>query len=165
MNVKDEIDNLTFEVYFSIFYHDAMRRITDRADKASKILSLVLSSGAVVALLDAVNSREVALWLAVISAVVTAISVIYGWSTRYVTYSELRARYVLLQTEIEKTPHATSEDVVRLKATRRAIEKDEPPIIHSLTVWAYNTAVDALGHDPKNKRPIPYFGRILANIP
>jgi hypothetical protein len=158
--VQEEFAELCFNVTRSIRYHDARREFFDMAQKLVSWIALIASSGAFVAVLQ----REVtlSLYLSALVAVISALTVVFEFSSKLATYTDLRNRYVDLEAMLAACRNPTEDDLIRLTKMRKDIERGEPSVSHSLNLICYNDAIDALGRDPSHKVNVSWLQRVRA---
>lgn len=153
MDLDDEIWELRFHIARSIRYHDKKRAWFDVLNKVAQIIALVASSAAVINLIKEEANDEFALWFSAIAATATLVNLVMGSAAKFFTYSELKKRFVELDSKLDKlTASPTEAGIVALWQEIKAVEKDEPPISKILNIRAHNAAVDALGAGADQKR-------------
>lgn len=152
--------DLRFNVARSIRYHDQRRGFFELSQKLSTWLSLIISSGAVLAVLK--NNDQLTLFLTAAVAVISALSVVFQFSTKLIQYTDLKARFLDLESSIAGCTNPTEADVVKFVQARKAIERGEPPISKALNLIIFNDTVDALGMEKEHKAKIGLWQRFCA---
>ncbi len=163
MDNEDKLFELKFNVVRSVRYHDFRRRAFDLLNKIITVLLLIFGSGAIAALLQSTPSgKEWALYCAVAAAILGSFNVVLGSSSKIAFYGALKNKHADLLTKIESCKEPTDEKLLELQARYSEIEKDEPSISDALNRISFNQAVDALGLDKKEKKPVSVFDYLLA---
>lgn len=136
--------DLLFGVRRSIRYHNRRRRFFDGFDKFVKILSVIGGSGAVAAIVGQVP--WLAITLATIIAVLSAINLVVGPAQAARLSADLAKRFSTLEYDI--TRDQKSEDSLnQFQAERLLIEADEPPAMRVLDTICHNELCEAMGYD------------------
>ena len=135
------LDALNFAVEKSLRYHQRRRAHFDWCHRAMMFLVLVAGSGATA---DFFGAAKI---LAFLTAVLGALDLVWGPSTRARDHEVLFRRFTDLAVEIRRLATPTDADVRRLVERRLTIEADEPPIYWALEASCYNEVAAAWGRE------------------
>jgi hypothetical protein len=141
MSASARLDALKFAVEKSLRYHQRRRAHFDWCHRAMMFLVLVAGSGATV---DFFGAAKI---LAFLTAVLGALDLVWGPSTRARDHEVLFRRFTDLAVEIRRLATPTDAGVRRLVERRLTIEADEPPIYWALEASCYNEVATAWGRE------------------
>jgi hypothetical protein len=158
VDIQAELEDLRFNVARSIRYHDGRRGYFDLMQKTATWISLVASSGAVLAFGD--EKTALAIGLTVGVAITSALTVGFEFSSKLILYTDLRGRFLELESQIAACTTPNEADIVRLTQLRKEIERGEPTISKALNLIAFNETCDALGRDPKHKVKLGWWQKV-----
>jgi hypothetical protein len=142
---QNELHNLLFGVRRSIRYHNRRRRFFDGFDRFVKVLSVIGGSAAVAAVVGSVPGLAVT--LASIVAILSAISLVVGPAQAARLHEDLAKRFSKLEYDIVRSNTPDENQVNNFVAERLLIESDEPPIMRVLDIVCQNELCEAMGYD------------------
>jgi hypothetical protein len=167
MSPKTQLWNLRFDVVRSVRYHDFRRGAFDLFNKVTTIGILAASSGAVVSLLLAVDSNKqaptFAIWMSAIAAFLSILNIALGSPTKISLYTNLKNKHSALLRKVELAQPEEAQ-ILALREEYDKIESEEPDISDAVNRIAYNKAVDAVGADQAQKRPVGIFTYLAALV-
>lgn len=138
---------LLFDVRRSIRYHDRRRAFFERMHRVTGALTIILAGGVI---FELAGTGSPALWLQVIaagSAILAAMDIVVGYSSKANLHDGLRVRFVDLEISM------LSGDLEHLtwqghRQKRLEIEREEPPIYRALDLLCHNELCKAEGITP-----------------
>jgi hypothetical protein len=135
---------LLFAVRRSMRYHDRRRAFFERLHRVTNVLT-ILMAGSVLHQLG--QDGEAAVWLvglSVAAALMAAVDMVLGYSSRAALHRELKVRFAELEIAMLSGNDAP-ETWVAHQVERLKIERDEPPIYHALDLLCHNETAAAEG--------------------
>lgn len=158
------LEDVRFNALRNALYHTSRRRKLELLDRVGSFLVILLSAGAATEL--AANTSPLApKLLAVITASIGALQLVFGFGSRARDHEFLQRRYYDLLAEIEEFG-ADENRIPGWCATLSRISGDEPPNRLLPEAQAYNAAASALGRSAGHHLYIPIwlmlFGHFLA---
>ena len=160
--------NLLFGIRKSVRYHDRRRSFFLTLHTLVMLVTLLTSSGYVVAFATEVAGR-LPYWVNVTSMALVAflvgLDVVVGFARKATIHNDLKRRFIQLEQQLElvRNNH-TPEDIARLTNERLNIESDEPPVKHALNLICHNELMRAMGYKEEEQVKINWLQRKLAHF-
>lgn len=154
-------DRLMFSVRRSRRYHLYRQRFFDRLDYWSNFSTALLSSSMVVA--GIVESKP---WVVSVAVALTIFRffLLAGQTTRRaMLHNSLAVEFTSLERDMVLSD-GTVDQVKEFTQRRLDIETKEPPPLKILDLICHNEEVEASGYDPKYKKEIKRWQRLLAPV-
>jgi hypothetical protein len=161
MDTKAERWKLLWPVQRSARYHARRQSFFDRWRLLTAGASVLLGSAAATNIVTK-GGPELTLAMALAVTVLSTIDLVVGTTVMARLHSDLRRRYLALETDIQCQPEPTKEDLDRWKTERLRIEADEPPVYVALDLLCENEMARAYGMPPRAK--LPRFATASANL-
>ena len=155
-------DKLRYYISISIDYHHRRVAFFDWWHKFTLFIGILLGSGAAVVFIGEFGYTLAAVIAALLITLFNALELVYGVSTKASLHSDLRRRFVDLETALEENP-ACEEHLRHIQAVRNDIEADEPPTKKVVVQLSANAYCYAKGFTDKEVS-IPYWKKKLAHI-
>ena len=152
--------NLGYYIAISIDYHQRRISFFDWWHKIIIFLGIVFGSGAAAAIL-AEEYRIFAAAAALVIVVLNALELVFGISAKARLHSELRRRWIDLETELGNDPES-EEHRKLIQSKRNAIETDEPPVKKMVMQLSANAYHHARGNNDQ-KVHVPYWIELFAH--
>lgn len=141
-----ELHNLRFGAFENIAYHAAREQFLARAARMLTGLQVLLGTGAVAMLSQALpGSAPLTMVLAALAGVVMLVADPAAAAREHRIF---RARYLGLLADIDETGAAAAK-AGRFRAQMARIAAEEPPVYRAVHALAYNAAVNALYPEPE----------------
>jgi hypothetical protein len=138
-----EYHKLLFGVRMSVRYHEKREAFFSRANRVATGLSLLTSSAAAGSLLG--KGTLAAALLASVAALASAFNMVTGAAEAAKRHAELKRRFVDLQAGMIAVAAPTADDLRKWTVARLDIERDEPPVLTTLTRICHNEQVRVQG--------------------
>jgi hypothetical protein len=159
-----ELEKVDFGLNKSIRYHSRRRARFEMLDGLTKWLTVVAGASAFAAIVG--DARQG--WAAGLTLIITGLGladIIFSFSARARLHADLSKRFSELSVDaahLENEP--TSTDISVLRAKRRALEGDEPPIIDALERWCWNEEAVSRGLPPEQLQKLSGWQRFVARV-
>jgi hypothetical protein len=155
-----EWENLLFEVRRSIRYHSKRANFFSFLNKLFMAVSIIAGSS-VVAM--AINGDKIfSMALGIIVAVMSTISLVFGYSSNEQLHNELKRKFIKLEKSMVKCENPDNKILGEKNAKRLSIETNEIEIIESLNSICYNEQAKAQGS--KERIKINWFRTLFCQI-
>ena len=128
---------LRFELLRSALYHDMRQTALSRTHKILMFLTVLLGSGAVLALGGTVPYLGQAAGLVI--AVISAAQLVWDFGGAAGRHGELRRSFYALLSDLE-----AGSDPTQVPGQMTLLYKDEPPIVHRVNKRAHDRAGDTI---------------------
>jgi|TARA_R100000501_G_scaffold13195_1_gene24196 hypothetical protein len=157
--------DLLFNIRTGVRYHLRRQQFFDRWHRLTGVLSLVLSSAAVWAMLKEFRMAE---YSAATVALLQAIDLVFETRKHADLHNSLRQRYVVLEPEVAGVDEVSYEEYKKLKSDIARIEIDEPPLKSILLAISQNEAAEVSSFSeedyPSSYTRVGWFKALFANI-
>lgn len=165
-SAEEEITTLVYHLEFgigkSLRYHAKRRSWFENWHRAGMASAVVSATAAFVTVAN--QFPEIARWVALVSATLTAADLIIGFHRHADLHSRLYQRFSSLAAEIAGVSHPTEERYRGWKAERLRIEGEEPSSLDTLNVICHNEEAEARGIGPEYRHYVARIDRWLAQI-
>lgn len=157
----DKEYELNFNLGRSIRYHKARQHFFDLLDKGTNFVSILFGSSSVFVLSQ--DNTNLAMWLGLILAMISALSLVFGFATKARDHFDFSKQYAILERRLIKEP--LNLDLLKSVADEiRAIESNEPKTLKTLNDLCWNEEAMALGISDKELKKIPWYRVITSQL-
>lgn len=162
MDLEQEQWNVLWATQISSRYHARRQAFFDRWSKVTSATGVIFGSAAVISVFNL--SYVSAWWIGVtgaITSVASTVDLVVGTSSMARTHSDLRKKFILLESKIQGCAEPTEKLIKGWRAERLAIEMDEPPAYVALALMCY----DDLARATKgviDRAPVAWYRRLTS---
>lgn len=150
-DLLDRKHDLNFNIGRSIRYHKARQRFFDLLDKFSNFILIFFGSSSVYVLSQ--HNTDLAMWLGISVSVVSALSLVFGFSTKARDHFDFSKQYAVLERRLIKEP--LSDKLLKsVEGEIRAIESNEPNVLRALNDLCWNEEALAQGASDKELKKV-----------
>lgn len=145
---EDDLFALRFPSEKSVRYHEMRQSFYDRVDRSLKLLTLLLGSAAVLALLKKWD-QGIPLYCSAVASGLSLLNLIWRASELSTRHAQLKQKFISLLIALKKLDVSSStfdQDLKALSIERLTIEKDEPPKFCYVDIKAHNETCRAMGN-------------------
>ena len=140
-----ELYGLMFAIRRSARYHSKSAGFYHALHKISCSIAVILSSAAVSTLFT--ETSEIVKYLPAVVAIVSTLDLVFGFSTKYWTHSDLTRKWVALERRLVTDDNPKASEYI---AERLSIEETEPSKKQVLDILCHNDLVMAYGFERDN---------------
>lgn len=144
--------DILFNTAVGIRYHMARQRHFEKFHRVTTALSLILSSGAFMALSQ---NTAAAKWLVLFVAILQAFDMVVDTSKMSRLHNDLRQRYIRLEQELVCKRDITISQYQSYHSTLKSIELDEPPLHKVVIEMSQNEAITVFA--VQEQQPLKYI--------
>lgn len=165
--LSDDQHALLFGVRRSIRYHDRRTGFFDSLHRITNALTVLLAGMVFVELLDG-NVPHALQWLAGVSATLSIIDFVLGYSQRADAHRSFKRQFGELEADIVVSDLDNTEQWKSFSARRVRIESNEPPVYRALDLLCQNELLLASGYtrqvDPADFSYLKLKHRLTAHL-
>jgi hypothetical protein len=160
-NNWDERHMVSYRLRLSIRYHQRRLRFFESFDLWIKAIAVIASSAVVGAILK--NTTVLAVTVTCLITITSALSLVFGFSTKARLHSELVRKYSELEAQLERKVSPTEDELADLSGKIRELEGSEPPTLGALVVLCQNEIARSEGQQ-SSIVPLRWYQRMLAHL-
>jgi len=142
--IINEWNELLFNVRRSIRYHSKRAGWFEFCSKCATAFAIFFSTGSVVAITKICAELSIATSVSV--ALVSTISLVFGWSQREHLHADLKRKFAELEKAMVKCLNPGEKILAEMTAERLSIEEYEPKKVDVLDVICHNELCIAQGY-------------------
>lgn len=167
MTVKEDADlrgewfRTGMRIRLSSLYHLERRRFFEDWNRVTQFLSVVLGSGACVALVNE-TSKGAAIWLTFAVTVLSAANLVVGFGRRSWDHARLHDQFVDLESE-QRRAECTKGSLNDITERKRNLDKAEPAPMPYLVTRCQIDLMRADGYESNEWPKLHWFKRMAAN--
>lgn len=161
-DIKEDLNELSFNVQRSIRYHTARRRYYDSWHKVTVATALILGSAAVAAILSTLD-KTYSIVAAGLIPVTHAINLVMQPIDKARRHHDLANDFCEIEKEITRNLAPTPQDIAEWKAQVLDIETREPPRMKVLNILMHNELCLAR-NQPEYEFHVGRIQRFLAHV-
>jgi len=165
---EEALRKLKFGTEVSTWYHEYRRGMFSAAVTVVRLISLVGSVAALLAVSSWVESvSEMVLYVAILSVVVGVVNLldlVFGFDAKAREHTSLYQRFKALQSEIARGQRDYEEHLPQWEAEAQAIRIDEPPTYWALWNIVMNQVLEKYGVADGYQRQITPYQRLLKHL-
>ena len=158
---KMNIEDVEFECVRSAIYNGARMHFLDRSHRW--MMFVVIASGAATVASFLRPMGVLPEVFALVSTIIGAANIAFGFATRARDHDYLRRRYYELIAKLTEG-RAEGDIAERIHCEMLRLTATEPPPLRALDAIAYNAALDGLGRDPAHRIPIRWWESALRHL-
>jgi cellulose synthase/poly-beta-1,6-N-acetylglucosamine synthase-like glycosyltransferase len=146
-DVQKEWEGQLFGIESSTRYHSKRADFFGFLTKLVTAISMIAGSGVVAT--ATYDAKYIPTLLGVIVAIISAISLTFGYSSREQLHNKLKRKFTELHKSMVKCEKQDRETLSKKIAERLTIENDEPAAVRTLSMMCYNELKTAKGHEER----------------
>jgi hypothetical protein len=161
--MEHEAQNFEFNALRNALYHTARRRTFESWARWLNFFVVLLGAATISDLLTPYGIRTVHLGAA--TAVIGALQLTFDFGGRARVHQVLQRDFYKALADFQAIEEPAAADIAAAKAALSVTMADEPPVMRAIDTKAYNDALAAMGHYPKDQRMhIPVWHLPLKNF-
>lgn len=161
--MKDERDNIYFNVLRNALYHTARRKSLERLNRIFNFLVIILGAAAMGDVLDTVGIAFY--WPAFLVTLIGSAQLVFDFGGASRDHRDLQREYYNLLAEIEEQTEPKAEFIAEWRGRMFRITANEPPTLRAVDAKAFNDALDASNlFDGGERLLIPLHHRMLQGV-
>jgi hypothetical protein len=158
-------DNLSFDVEVSTWYHEFRRGLFTALVTIVRLVSLLGSVAALLAISSWVEASPTRIWIITIASVAVGIvnlfDLVFQFDTQARDHTSLYQRFKSLQAKMARGKREWEQYIDSWAAEAQSIRVDEPPTYWALFNMARNQALEKHGVSAGNARRVSRRQRLL----
>lgn len=158
----DEFEDLLWRIERSIRYHERRQGFFEQSDRVISALSLLLSSGAFIALMKEIPATIAGVALVLLS-ILAYMHMVMQCANTAAKHSALKHRFVHLIPKIQGLETGDRNGLRLITKEVLEIESDEPTPFRVVDLLSHNELLLAKGLNQDDFFVIPWHKRVLAN--
>jgi preprotein translocase subunit SecG len=159
-NVQEKWDRQLFSIELSIRYHSKRADFFGFLTKLITAASMIAGSGVVATATS--NEKYLPTLLGIIVAIISAISLTFGYSSREQLHNKLKRKFIELKKRMVKCEKQDEETLSEKITERLTIENDEPAVVRTLYLECYNEVKTSQGSE--ERADIGWFRSLFCQI-